>query len=76
MRQSRLSRRDQERDQLMLQILLLTEREITAVLTLDRQIAERIGLQRAANDQEITQLSQQTSIDDVADTIKEALSTE
>jgi uncharacterized membrane protein len=76
MRQSRISRRSEERDHLMLQILLLTEREITAVLGVDRQIAERVGLHRVAANDEITQLSQQTSIDDVAQGIKDSLPAE
>ncbi|HEV2711394.1 MAG TPA: DUF1003 domain-containing protein [Edaphobacter sp.] len=73
MRQSRMSRRAEERDHLMLQILLLTEKEITAVLGMDRQIAGRVGLPQVANDSEIEQLSQNTSIDDVAQTIKDKL---
>ena len=73
MRQSRMSRRADERDQLMLQILLLTEKEITAVLGMDRQIAGKVGLHQVANDREIEQLSQDTSIDEVAQTIKDTL---
>lgn len=73
MRQSRMSRRAEERDHLMLQVLLLAEKEITAGLGLERQIAERLGLQRLADDPEITELSQHTSIDNVAQTIKESL---
>ena len=76
MRQSRMSRRAEERDHLMLQILILTEKEITAVLGMDRQIADRLGLKKFDNDQEIEQLSQNTSIDDVAQTIKESLPSE
>jgi uncharacterized membrane protein len=76
MRQSRMSRRAEERDHLMLQILLLTEKEITAVLGMDRKIAGQVGLQRVANDRELEQLSQHTSIDDVAQTIKDKLPTE
>lgn len=76
MRQSRMSRRADERDHLMLQILLLTEKEITAVLGVDRQIAQRIGLQQVANDRNIEQLSQDTSIDDVAQTIRDTLPSE
>jgi uncharacterized membrane protein len=76
MRQSRMSRRSEERDQLMLQVLLLSEREITAVLGMERQIAERMGLHKIAQDQEISQLSQQTSIDEVAHIIQESLPTE
>jgi uncharacterized membrane protein len=76
MRQSRMSRRAEERDQLMLQILLLTEREITAVLGVDRQVAQTMGLHKIASDQEITQLSEQTSIDEVAQIIKDTFSSE
>jgi uncharacterized membrane protein len=76
MRQSRVSRRSDERDHLMLQVLLLTEREITAVLKMDRQIAEQVGMTRVANEREVEQLSKKTSIDAVAQTIKEALPSE
>jgi uncharacterized membrane protein len=73
MRQARSSRRSDERDHLMLQILLLTEKELTALLGMDRQIANQMGLTRAANSPEVRDLSQQTSIDEVAQTIKENL---
>jgi uncharacterized membrane protein len=76
MRQTRIGRRADERDHLMLQILLLAEKEITAVLGMDRQIAGSMGLQKVAKDKEIEQLSQHTSIDDVAQTIKESLPSE
>ena len=73
MRQTRLGRRSDERDHLMLQVLLLTEKEITAVLSMDRKIATEMGLGRAANDPEVRDLSEKTSIDDVAQTIKDNL---
>lgn len=73
MRQSRMSRRAEERDHLMLQILLLAEKQVTAGLGMERQIAEHLGLQKLADNSEITQLSQHTSIEDVAQTIKERL---
>ena len=73
MRQARMSRRADERDHLMLQVLLLTEKEITAVLKMDRQIALKVGLERAANTTEVQELSQHTSIEDVAQIIKESL---
>ena len=59
----------------MLQVLLLSEKEITALLGMDRQIANKVGLPHVANDNEIEQLSQRTSIDDVANTIKDKLPT-
>lgn len=73
MRQSRMNRRSEERDHLMLQVLILTEREITANLGIQRQLAERMGLHEVADDHEISQLSEQTSIDEVANIIKETL---
>jgi uncharacterized membrane protein len=73
MRQSRISRRAEERDHLMLQMLLLTEREITAVLGMDREMAQTMGLHKIASDREITQLSEQTSVDQVAQSIKDTL---
>jgi uncharacterized membrane protein len=74
MRQSRISRRSDERDHLILQVLLLAEKEITAALQIERQIAARIGLLNLAEDAEITRLSEKTSIDEVAKTLKEHLS--
>jgi uncharacterized membrane protein len=76
MRQTRMARRSDERDHLMLQVLLLTEKEITAVLGMDRQIAEKMGLQKVAHDKNIQQLSQDTSIEVVAQSIQESLPTE
>jgi uncharacterized membrane protein len=76
MRQSRLSRRSDERDHLILQVLLLAEKEVTAVLQIERQIAARVGLSEVAKDSEITQLSQRTSIDDVAQSLKESMPSE
>ena len=73
MRQARMGRRAEERDHLMLQILLLSEKEITAVLKVDREIAAQVGAERAANTTEVRELSQQTSIEDVAQTIRENL---
>jgi uncharacterized membrane protein len=76
MRQSRSSRRSDERDHLILQVLLLAEKEVTAVLQIDRQIAARIGLSEVAKDAEIVQLSQKTSIDDVAQSLKDSMTSE
>jgi uncharacterized membrane protein len=73
MRQSRLSRRSDERDHLILQVLLLAEKEITAVLQIERQIAGKVGLHEVVKDDDITQLSQKTSIDEVANSLKESM---
>lgn len=73
MRQTRLGRRSDERDHLMLQILLLTEKELTAMLGLNREIANEVGLEREANTKEMREMSKQTEIDEVAKTISEGL---
>jgi uncharacterized membrane protein len=76
MRQSRMGRRSDEREHLMLQMLLLMEKEVTAVIRMDRQIAHEIGLEQVANSPEVRELSQDTSVEHVARTIKDHLSPE
>jgi uncharacterized membrane protein len=76
MRQSRLARRADEREHLVLQILLLTEKEVTAVISMNQQIAKKVGLLDMENSQAIEQLSQDTSIDEVAQDIQRSLSSE
>lgn len=76
MRQARIGRRSEEREHLMLQILLLTEKELTAVLELNREIARKAGLASAADRPQVEELSQQTPIDDVAQSIREKLAGE
>lgn len=73
MRQSGLAKRADERDHLMLQILLLTEREVSAVVRMNQQIAERVGLSAISKDVEIQEMAKPTSIDNVAQTIQENL---
>ena len=73
MRQGRLGRRSDERDHLILQILMLTEREITAVLGIERQLAARLGLEAVATDETVKQLSQDTPIDELTQTLQENL---
>jgi uncharacterized membrane protein len=75
-RQARIGRRADEREHLMLQVLLLTEKEITAVLDLNRQIAKKIGLEHAADRPLMEELSRNTSIEDVAQNIRENISSE
>ena len=73
MRQSGLAKRADERGHLMLQILLLTERELSAVVRMNQQIAERVGLGGISKDQELQEMARPTSIDEVAQTIQENL---
>jgi hypothetical protein len=66
LQQSRMSRRSDERDHLILQILMLTEKEITAAPVIERQIADSMGIEKVAKDVGIERLTQETSIDAVA----------
>jgi uncharacterized membrane protein len=73
MRQSGLAKRADERDHLMLQILLLTEKEVSAVVRMNQLLADHIGLNSISKDKEIEELGKPTSIDSVAQTIQEKL---
>lgn len=76
MRQARLGRRSDEREHLILQILMLTEKEVTAVIGMNRQIAVQLGLGDVGADRGIEQLGEETSIDEVAQSIQQNLSGE
>lgn len=76
MRQSRIARRTEERNHLELQLMLLTEKELTATLGLCREIAKRLGVTGAVDDHRIHQLSQEISVDQMAENIREKLSSE
>lgn len=76
MRQSLLAKRADERSHLMLQILLLTEKEVSAVVRMNQGMADHIGLKHVSRDREIEQLGRPTSIDAIAETIQEKLSPE
>jgi uncharacterized membrane protein len=74
MRQGRMNRRADERDHLILQILILTEREITALLRLEQELASEMGVKKAADDETLRQMSQDTQIDEITLQVQEKLS--
>ena len=76
MRQSGLAKRADELDHLMLQILLLTEREVSVVVNMNQRIAERVGLSAISGNVEIQEMGKPTSIDNVAQTIQKNLVSE
>ena len=76
MRQSRTSRRSDERDHLILQVLLLTEKEVTALLQVNRKMAAKMGLENVTADRDLAALARETAIDEVAENIKESLPAE
>ena len=73
MRQNRMMRRGEQRDHLNLQVTLLAEKEITKVLQMVRAICGRMGLENIVADKEIRELSQNTSIESLSQTLEERL---
>jgi len=65
-----MSRAADARDHLNLQIDLLSEREATKILQMQRLICERLGIQEAVDDEEARDLSTATPLDRIAVQIK------
>lgn len=72
-KQNRMSQRADHRAHLDLQINLLSEKEITKMLQLQRLICERLGIEEAARDAEATELSAETAVDNIARELQERL---
>lgn len=66
MKQNRMQRRTDQRDQLNLQIGLLSEKEVTKILQVLRLICHKIGVNEAELDKELEEMSRTTSVDHLA----------
>ena len=73
MRQNRMLRRGERRDDLNLQIDLLAEKEITTLLQMVRAICGHMGLQSIVADKDIRELSENTSIESLSRTLEDRL---
>src|SRR6202011_1874711 len=73
MRQNRMMRRGERRDHLNLQVDLLAEKEITKLLQMVRAICGHMGLQNIMADKEIRDLSQDTSVESLSQTLEDRL---
>jgi len=71
MKQNRMAKREDLRAHLDLQINLLSEREMTLVLQLLQRISTRLGVRLSTD--EIEQLTEETSIEDLATQLRETL---
>jgi uncharacterized membrane protein len=71
MKQNRMSKREDLRAQLDLQINLLSEREMTLVLQLLQRISTRLGVRLSGN--EIDELTEETSVEALATELRESL---
>jgi uncharacterized membrane protein len=73
MRQNRMSKRAERRDHLNLQVDLISEKEITKLLQMVRAICERMGLKNIAEDKELREFSQATSVETLTQRLEDTL---
>ena len=73
MKQNRMSRRSDIRDDLNLQIDLLAEKETTKNLQLLRRICEHLGIPEATDDLETQALSEETVVEELAKELNDRL---
>ncbi len=73
MKQNREGKRSEQREQLMLQIDLLAEQEITKTLQLVRRLCDHLGIAGDHNDFEAKTLSENTAVEHLVETLKEKL---
>jgi uncharacterized membrane protein len=72
-KQNRMSQRADQRAHLDLQINLLSEREVTKILQLQRLICARLQISEGVHDPEAVQLSHVTAVDNIARQLNEKL---
>ena len=65
-KQNRMSQRADQRAHLDLQVNLLSEKELTKILQLQKLICERLDIQEAAQDEEVEELSSVTAVGTLA----------
>jgi uncharacterized membrane protein len=75
-KQNRMSQRADHRSHLDLQINLLSEKEATKVLQLQRLICRRLGIMEADADKEIVELSGITAVDNLARDLNQKMPTD
>jgi uncharacterized membrane protein len=73
MRQNRMARRGERRDHLNLQVDLIAEKEVTKLLQMVQAICEHMGLKHIAEDKEVEEFSQETSVDNLAQKLEDTL---
>jgi uncharacterized membrane protein len=73
MRQNRMSKRAERRDHLNLQVDLIAEKEITKVLQMVRAVCQHMGLQQIAEDKEVGEFSQATSVETLTQRLEDTL---
>jgi uncharacterized membrane protein len=72
-KRNRMSQRADQRAHLDLQVNLLTEKEVTKMLQLQRLICDRLGIKDVDRDPETLELSTNTAVDNLARELDERL---
>lgn len=72
-KQNRMSQRAEQRAHLDLQVNLLSEREVTKILQLQRLICEHLQIEQGVRDREAAELSHVTAVDNIARELDEKL---
>ncbi len=75
-KQNRMSQRSDQRNHLDLQVNLLTEKEVTKILQLQRLICERLGIEEGHTDPEVVELSDVTAVDNLAHELSQNMPSE
>jgi uncharacterized membrane protein len=73
MRQNRMTKRAERRDHLNLQIDLIAEKEVTKLLQMVRALCAHLGLHQIAEDQELKEFTQATSVETITRRIDDTL---
>ena len=73
MRQNRMAKRGERRDHLNLQVDLIAEKEVTKLLQMVQAICEHMGLKHIAEDKEVEEFSQKTSVETIAQSLEDTL---
>lgn len=72
-KQNSMSRADNARDHLNLQVDLLAEREVTKILQMQRMICRHLGIPEASQDQEAKDMSEEVPVEKLAGQIKKSI---
>ncbi len=73
MKQNRMQRKTDHRDHLNLQIDLLAEKEVTKMLQLLRLVCIKLEVKEAMQDEELDEMIRTTSVDHLAQSIRDAM---
>jgi uncharacterized membrane protein len=73
MKQNRMSKRAEHRNQLNLQVDLLAEREVTKIIQMLQSICGHMGLEAQAQEKEVQELSQNTAVDVIAKELRQKM---